>query len=118
MPSLLVRKPDDATPVRSVTKPIVMVFDPPVLWLAPGPGELDELDDPDEPHAARAVQAATTRTAHPESRRRIGDTPSTIGRLQRHAVVPSGGALKPYRNTNGNVNEMDLSVTDAMPIKP
>src|SRR5258708_13199939 len=75
MPSLLVRKPDDATPVRSVTKPIVMVFDPPVLWLAPGPGELDELDDPDEPHAARAVQAATTRTAHAESRRPIGEPP-------------------------------------------
>src|SRR5258708_15001660 len=70
MPSLLVRKPDDATPVRSVTKPIVMVFDPPVLWLAPG---LGALDDPDEPHAARAVQAATTRTAHAESRRRIGE---------------------------------------------
>ena len=87
MPSLLVRNPDDATPVRSVTKPIVIVFDPPAAGLDP---ELDELDPPDEPHAARAVQAATARTAHPESRRRIGDTPSTIGRLQRHAVAPSG----------------------------
>src|SRR5258706_11885305 len=75
MPSLLVRKPDDATPVRSVTKPIVIVFDPPVAGLDPGPGELDELDDPDELHAARAVQAATTRTAHAESRRRIGEPP-------------------------------------------
>src|SRR5260370_6651300 len=72
MPSLLVRKPDDATPVRSVTKPIVIVFDPPVLLLDPG---LGELDDPDELHAARAVQAATTRTAHAESRRRIGEPP-------------------------------------------
>jgi hypothetical protein len=107
MPSLLVRKPDDATPVRSVTKPIVIVFDPPVAGLDPEPGELGELDDPDEPHAARAVQAATTRTAHPESRRRIGDTPSTIGRLQRHAVAPFGRALKPYRKMNGNVNGMD-----------
>src|SRR5260370_24565608 len=118
MPRLLVRNPDDAPPVRSVTNPIVIVFDPPVAGLDPGPGEPGEPDPPDEPHAARAVQAATTRTAHPESRRRIGDTPSTIGRLQRHAVVPSGCALKPYRNTNCNVKWMDLSVTDAMPIKP
>src|SRR5258708_15443091 len=107
MPSLLVRKPDDATPVRSVTKPIVIVFDPPVAGLDPGPGEPGEPDPPDEPHAARAVPAATTRTAHPASRRRIGDTPSTIGRLQRHAVFPSGCAPRPYRNTNGNVNGMD-----------
>src|SRR5258706_15974579 len=72
MPSLLVRHRDDATPVRSVTNPIVIVFDPPVAGLDPGPGELD---DPDELHAARAVQAATTRTAHAESRRRIGEPP-------------------------------------------
>src|SRR5258708_13444542 len=75
MPSLVGRTPDDGTGVRWVKKAIVMVFAPPVLWLAPGPGELDELDDPDEPHAARAVQAATTRTAHAESRRRIGEPP-------------------------------------------
>jgi hypothetical protein len=60
MPSLLVKKPDDATPVRSVTKPIVIVLDPLVL----GP-VLEPVPFPDELHAVRAVQAATNRTAHP-----------------------------------------------------
>src|SRR5215831_19203765 len=59
MPSLLVRKPDDATPVRSVTKPIVIV-----LPLVPGP-VLELVPEPDELHAARAVHAATNRAAHP-----------------------------------------------------
>ncbi len=60
MPSLLVRKPDDATPVRSVTKPIVIVL---VLALGPVLEFVPEL--PDELHAARAVQAATSRAAPP-----------------------------------------------------
>src|SRR5258708_34079907 len=98
MPSLLVRKPDDPTPVRSVTKPIVMVFDPPVLWLAPGPGELDELDDPDEPHAARAVQAATTRTTHPESRRRT-DEPHPLSLSCRGTPVPPPGVRRNVTET-------------------
>jgi len=56
-----------------------MVFDA-VLALGPefdavlllGP-ELEEL------HAARAVQAATTRTAHPEIRLRIGEPSLLVG---------------------------------------
>jgi hypothetical protein len=59
MPSLLVRKPDDATPVRSVTKPIVIVL------LVPGPVVEPVPELPDELHAARAVQAATNRAAPP-----------------------------------------------------
>src|SRR5215469_17018029 len=69
MPSLLVRKPEDATPVRSVTKPIVIVL----LVFGAGLELMPEL--PDELHAARAVQSATSRTANPESLRRIGEPP-------------------------------------------
>jgi hypothetical protein len=113
MPSLLVKKPDDATPVRSVTKPIVIVFDPP--GFVPVPDFVPE--PPDEVHAARAVHAATTSTADRESRRRIGGPPPLFGQLERHAVGLSGRALKRYRNPNGNVNEMNLPVTERMPLR-
>jgi hypothetical protein len=60
MPSLEVRNPDDATPVRSVRKPIVIVLEPPVAAVGP---ELDppdpELDPPDEPHAAACSSTAS-----------------------------------------------------------
>jgi hypothetical protein len=50
----------------------VIVLGPLVLALDPVVGVLEL---PDELHAARAVQAATARTAHRESRRRIGEPP-------------------------------------------
>src|SRR5260370_36362216 len=103
MPLTSVVNPDDATPVRSVTTPIVIVFDPLEAGLDPA---LDPPDEPDEPHAAKAVPAATSRTAHPEIRLRIGE-PSTTSRLQRHNVTPgdascpSGGRTH-YRNRYGH----------------
>src|ERR1700757_1932062 len=106
MPSLLVMNPDDAAPVRSVTKPIVIVFD---AGLALDPGLLDP--GLEALHAARAVQAATTRTAHPEICLRIGE-PLATGGLHRDNATP-GGASCPshgrqhYRNRYGHDYGMD-----------
>src|SRR6266567_4118108 len=118
MPCLLVRNPDDATPVRSVTNPIVIVFDPVAPVLDPELDEPGELDPPDELHAVKAVQATTTRIAHlvlaRESRRRIGEPP-LLSAVRSGTPLLSGRVLKRYRNPNGNVNEMALVVTEAMP---
>jgi len=71
-------------------------FDP-VLALDP---ELEEL------HAARAVQAATTRTAHPEIRLRIGE-PSLLGYSE--TTLPLVGRVAP--RIAGNVTVTDAVMT-------
>jgi hypothetical protein len=74
MPSLLVRNPDDADPVKSVTKPIVIDLGPLLLCFGLGLAPvLDVLEVPDELHAAMAVHSATARTTHPENLRPIGE---------------------------------------------
>src|SRR5258708_23444832 len=105
MASLLVRNPDEATPVRSVTKPIVIVFGPLVPACDP---ELDELDPPDEPQAVRAALAARSRTAHPEIRLRIGK-PLTTGQLQPHNAALSWLKLAPQ--VVRNLTVIDTAIT-------
>src|SRR5258708_4405249 len=104
--SLLVRNPDEATPVRSVTKPIVIVFDPLVPPVVPALGP--ELDPPDEPHAVRAALAARSRTAHPEIRLRIGK-PLTTGQLQPHNAALRWLELAPQ--VVRNLTVIDTAIT-------
>jgi len=109
MPLTSVRNPDDATPVRSLTTPIVIVFDPAAPPVDPAP------DPPDEPHAVRAAQAAVKQAEYELDRSHAQRLPS-VDLVATYGGNYAGGNINEPLNFGTNVHDRQVSIQISLPL--